>query len=429
MAIDWKAYKPVLLPDIKNLRDISVYEKHGGYQSLKKVLTETDTWSREKTLETVKEANIRGRGGAGFNAGLKWSFMPKPDGNPRYLVCNGDESEPGTFKDRSIFEYNPHLFIEGAIIAAHVIQANVIYVYIRGEYRSWLKIIEEAIHQARGKGYLGKNILNAGVDIEMHTHMGAGAYICGEETSLLESLEGKRGYPRLKPPFPAQAGLWGHPTTVNNIETLANVPLVIKNGAKWFKSIGAHNHPGPLLYGISGHVNKPGIYEYPSGLPILTLVHDIAGGVRGNKRIKAVIPGGSSTPPLRGDRLDGVTMDNDSLLKAGSQTGTAGMVILDEDTDMVDLLWRISSFYHHESCGQCTPCRDGSGWLKKLLKKIKDGEGEIRDIDTLFSICHAMEGRTICALADAVAVPVRVTLDLFRDEFERKCKHTVYAVA
>ncbi|AXJ01130.1 NADH dehydrogenase subunit F [Cyclonatronum proteinivorum] len=426
MAVDWKNYKPILIPRIPNLHKIEVYEKNGGYEQLKKTLK---SLTPEKVVNEVKAANIRGRGGAGFNAGLKWSFMPKPDGGPRYIAANGDESEPGTFKDRKIFEYNPHLFIEGSIIAGFAMDITAVYVYIRGEYKSWIDMMQKAIDDAYAKGYLGKNILGSGFDLDMYVHSGAGAYICGEESSLMESLEGKRGYPRVKPPFPAQKGLWGRPTTINNIETLANVPLVIKNGAEWYTSIGAPTHPGPVLYGISGHVNRPGVYEYPTGMPIMDLINDVCGGMRGGKKVKAVIPGGSSTPPLRGDQLDGVCMDADSLRTAGSMMGTAGMIIMDEDTDMVEVLWRISHFYHHESCGQCTPCRDGTGFLEKTLIKIRNGEGEMRDLDLLLDLCTQMEGRTICALADAAAWPVRYTVTRFREDFEKRVKNTVFALA
>jgi len=420
MATDWRSYEPVLIPDIPHLNEIDVYIKHGGYESLKKVLG--GDWTPASVIDEVKAANIRGRGGAGFNAGLKWSFMPQPDGGPRYLACNGDESEPGTFKDRMIFEHNPHLFIEGALIAAYAMQCTTIYVYIRGEYIDWINMMDTALKQAYDKGFIGKNIFGTDFSIDFYTHSGAGAYICGEETSMLESLEGKRGYPRVKPPFPAQKGLWGRPTTINNIETLANVPLVIKNGAEWFKGIGAENHPGPILFGISGHVNRPGVYELPSGIPVLELINDIAGGIRGGKKLKAIIPGGSSTPILRADQLEGVTMDSDSLREAGTMLGTAGMVVMDEDTDMIELLWRIAHFYHHESCGQCTPCREGTGWLEKILLKIRRGDGEIRDLDLLLDLTTQMEGRTICALADAAAWPVRYTITRFRDEFEARCK-------
>lgn len=429
MANDWRSFEPLLIPDIPNLQKIDVYEENGGYGALRKILNDTDKWSRENVTNEVKQANIRGRGGAGFNAGLKWSFMPKPDGGPRYLACNGDESEPGTFKDRKIFEYNPHLFIEGALIAAYAMTVDTIYVYIRGEYIDWVHMLQKAVDDAYDKGYLGKDIIGKGVDIDMHLTYGAGAYICGEETSMLESLEGKRGYPRVKPPFPAQKGLWGRPTTINNIETLANVPLVINNGAEWYGNIGAEGHPGPVLYGISGHVEKPGVYELPSGVPVMDLINEVAGGIRGGKELKALIPGGSSTPVLRADQLEGVTMNADSLRDAGSMMGTAGMVVMDEDTDMVDVLWRIAHFYHHESCGQCTPCRDGTGWLEKILLKIKNGEGEIKDLDLLLDLTTQMEGRTICALADAAAWPVRHTINRFRDEFEARCKKSVHAVA
>lgn len=427
---DWRTFQPVLIPEIPNLHRIDTYEANGGYAALKSVLKDKKAWpDPASVVEEVKKANIRGRGGAGFNAGLKWSFMPPADGGPRYLACNGDESEPGTFKDRKIFEYNPHLFIEGALIAAYAMSVSTIYVYIRGEYRSWIHMMEKAVADAYTKGYIGKNILKSDFSVDMVVHSGAGAYICGEETSLLESLEGKRGYPRVKPPFPAQRGLWGRPTTINNIETLANVPLVINQGAEWFTSIGAPTHPGPVLYGISGHVNRPGVYELPSGVPILDLVNEVAGGMRGGKKIKAVIPGGSSTPVLRGDALEGVCMDADSLRQAGSMMGTAGMVIMDEDTDMVEVLWRIAKFYHHESCGQCTPCREGTGWLEKVLHKIHTGQGQTRDLDLLLDLTTQMEGRTICALADAAAWPVRYTITRFREEFEAKCRPSVVAVA
>ncbi len=428
MSTDWKSFQPLLIPKIPNLHKIDVYEKNGGYKTLKDILTSKDH-TPESVTNTVKAANLRGRGGAGFNAGLKWSFMPKPDGGPRYIAANGDESEPGTFKDRQIFEYNPHQFIEGSIIAGYAMDITAVYVYIRGEYRSWINMFQKAVDDAYAKGYLGKNICNSGFDLDMYVHSGAGAYICGEESSLMESLEGKRGYPRVKPPFPAQKGLWGRPTTINNIETLANVPLIMKNGSEWYTSIGAKTHPGPVLYGISGHVNKPGVYEYPTGMLISDLINEVCGGMRGGKKVKAVIPGGSSTPPLRGDQLDGVRMDADSLREAGSMMGTAGMVIMDEDTDMVDVLWRISHFYHHESCGQCTPCRDGTGFLEKTLIKIKNGEGETRDLDLLLDLCTQIEGRTICALADAAAWPVRYTITRFREDFEKRVKKSAFALA
>ncbi len=429
MSASWKNFEPVLVPDIPDLHKIEVYEDNGGYKALKNIFGDQDKWSRENVTNEVKAANIRGRGGAGFNAGLKWSFMPEPDGRPRYLACNGDESEPGTFKDRNIFEFNPHLFIEGAITAAYAMQIGTIYVYNRGEYIDWTHILEGAVEEAYQKGYLGENIFDSDISVNMYVTYGAGAYICGEETGMLESLEGKRGYPRIKPPFPAQKGLWGNPTTINNIETLANVPLVINNGAEWYQNIGAEDHNGPVLYGISGHVNKPGVYELPAGVPIIDLIEEVAGGMRNGKKLKAVIPGGVSTPVLRADQIEGVCMDSNSLREAGTMMGTAGLVVMDEDTDMIELLWRITHFFHHESCGQCTPCREGTGWLEKLLIKIKNGEGEVKDLDLLLDLTTQMEGRTICALADAAAWPVRHTITRFRDEFEARCKPSVHAVA
>ncbi len=427
---DWKTYKPLLLPNVKNLHEIDVYEKNGGYKALRTVLKNKDSkWTKENVTNEVKSAGLRGRGGAGFNTGLKWSFMPKPDGGPRYIAANGDESEPGTFKDRQIFEYNPHLFIEGALIAAYAMSITSVYVYIRGEYNSWIQKLQKAVDDAYKKGYIGKNVLGSGMDVDLYLHKGAGAYICGEESSLMESLEGKRGYPRIKPPFPAQKGLWSRPTTINNIETLSNVPLIINNGSPWYSSIGAEKHPGPVLYGISGHVNKPGVYEFQTGMLITDLLNEVAGGIRNGKKLKALVPGGSSTPILRADQIEGVKMDAESLRQVGSMMGTAGMLFLDEDTDIVDFLWRITHFYHHESCGQCTPCREGTGWLEKLLLKIKNGEGEIRDLDILLDLCTQMEGRTVCALADAAAWPVRYTITRFREEFESRCKNTIFATA
>jgi len=428
---DWRNYKKVLLPDIPNLNEIDVYMKHGGYEQLKKVLTGND-WDPKKVVDEVKAANIRGRGGAGFNAGLKWSFMPpKKEGVPRYLACNGDESEPGTFKDRRLYEFNPHLFIEGALIACYAMEMDAAYVYIRGEYIDWIDIMEKAVEEAYAKGVAGKNLFGTGKDIDVYVHTGAGAYICGEETSLMESLEGKRPYPRSKPPFPAQFGLWGKPTTINNIETLANVPLVLKNGAEWWRSIGAPNHPGPLLYGISGHVNRPGVYEYPSGMKILDLINEVAGGMRNNKKIKCVVPGGSSCPFLTREMVEsGLTMDSDSLRSVGSTLGTSGMCVLNEDTDIVKFTLRIAKFYDHESCGQCTPCREGTGWFVKILTKFHNSEASMQDLEKLLELCDTMEGRTVCALADATAWPVRSALVHFREDFEKRVtRQGVFATA
>ena len=422
-AGDWRNYQRVLLPPVKDLHRLDVYEREAaGYTALRAVLTDPK-WEPKKVAEEVKNAGLRGRGGAGFNTGLKWSFMPPvKEGQPRYLACNGDESEPGTFKDRQLLEYNPHLVFEGMLIAAYAMSVSTAYLYIRGEYAPWIAHMDVALKEAYAKGYVGQNIMGTGFSCEIILHKGAGAYICGEETSLLESIEGKRAYPRIKPPFPAQKGLWGHPTTINNVESLACAPLIINRGAPWFAGIGAEKHPGPVLYGISGHVNRPGVYEYPTGMLITDLIYDVAKGMRGGKKLKAVVPGGSSVPVLTAEMCEGATMDADGLRDAGSMMGTAGMLVMDEDTDMVSFLRRTTHFYHHESCGQCTPCREGTGWLENLVTRIDEGEGNLRDLDLLLELCNSMEGRTVCALADAAAWPVRNTIHRFRADFERKCK-------
>jgi NADH-quinone oxidoreductase subunit F len=428
---NWRAYKKVLLPDIPNLNRIDVYTQHGGYEMLRKVVTST-AWDPKKVIDEVKAANIRGRGGAGFNAGLKWSFMPpKKDGVPRYLACNGDESEPGTIKDRRIYEFNPHQFIEGALIACYAMEMEAAYVYIRGEYMDWIDIMQRAVDEAYMKGFAGKNLFGTNFSCDVYLHTGAGAYICGEETSLMESLEGNRPYPRSKPPFPAQKGLWGKPTTINNIETLANVPLVIRNGAAWWSAIGAPTHPGPLLYGLSGHINRPGVYEFPSGMKLTDMIYEVGGGVRNGKQIKCVVPGGSSCPFLTRDEvMSGLTMDSDSLRSVGSVLGTAGMCVLDEDTDIVKFTYRVAKFYDHESCGQCTPCREGTGWFVKTLRKFVDRTASTRDIEVLLNLCDTLEGRTVCALADATAWPVRSALKKFRPDFEaRVTEKAVFAVS
>ncbi len=427
-ASDWRDYERVLLPPVKDLHKLDVYRANGGYEALKAVLT-GDDWDPKKVTEEVKASGLKGRGGASFPTGLKWSFMPpvNPD-IPRYLCCNADESEPGTFKDRQLLEFNPHLIIEGCVIANYAMSITTCFFYVRGEYASWITQFEKALDDAYKAGLVGNDILGSGFSTEIVVHKGAGAYICGEETSLMESLEGKRAYPRVKPPFPAQYGVFGRPTTVNNVETLACAPLIISRGALWYAEIGARTHPGPVLYGISGHINRPGVYEYPSGMLITDLIDEVAGGMRGGKALKAVIPGGSSVPVLRADMIEGVCMDGDSLREAGSMLGTAGMLVLDEDTDMVSFLRRITHFYHHESCGQCTPCREGTGWLEDLVTRIDEGNGNTRDLDLLIDLCDQMEGRAVCALADAAAWPVRWTVTRFRDEFEAKCKQTVFAV-
>ena len=425
-AGDWRNYDRVLLPPIQDLHKLEVYEEHGGYDTLREVLEDDDVEPGDVTDE-VKASGLRGRGGAGFSTGMKWSFMPEPDDRPRYLACNADESEPGTFKDRQLMEYNPHLMFEGILIACYAMQIDACYVYTRGEYVDWIHHLEEELEKLYEKGYVGEDIMGSGFSTDIYMHKGAGAYICGEETSLMESLEGKRGYPRYKPPFPAQVGIWGQPTTVNNVETLACVPLIMEHGADWFAGIGAEDHPGPVLYGISGHVNRPGVYEYPTGMLIRDLVEEVAQGVRGGKDMKAFIPGGASTPPLRADMTEGVTMDFESLREAGSLFGTGGILVLDEDTDMVSWLRRVTHFFQHESCGQCTPCREGCGWLEAIVTRIDEGEGRLRDLDLLLDIGDQMEGgRTICAFADAAVWPVRNTVKRFREDFEAKCKRSVH---
>lgn len=414
----------IVLPDIENLHQIEVYKQNGGYTAIKKALT----LSPDEVIDQVKKSGLRGRGGAAFSAGLKWSFMPKTTDKPKYLCINGDESEPGSFKDRQVFEFNPHQLIEGALITCYAIQANTAYLYIRGEYHKWIKLMQKAIDDAYESGFLGekmKEIFGTEFSCNLYIHKGAGAYICGEESSLMNSIEGKRGYPRMRPPFPAQSGLWGNPTTINNVETLANVPAIINKGWEWFSSIGAPKHPGTLLFGVSGHVNKPGVYELPSGTLLTDIIYDYAGGIPGDKKIKCVIPGGSSMPPLRGDQLEGVKMDAESLKEVGSAIGTGGIIVMDEDTDLVKVLARIAKFYHHESCGQCTPCREGTGWMLKLLNRIVDGNGSIADVDLLVTVANNIDGNTICALGEAAAWPVKFMIARFREEFENRVSSSV----
>jgi NADH-quinone oxidoreductase subunit F len=409
----------ILLPEIKDLHLIDIYVANGGYNAAKKAFTQTP----DDIIDQVKKSGLRGRGGAAFLCGLKWSFMPKTTDKPKYLCVNGDESEPGSFKDRQIFEFNPHQMIEGAIITCYAIGAKTAYVYIRGEYHKWIKLLQKAIDDAYEKGYLGekmKETFGTSFACDVYIHKGAGAYICGEESSLMNSLEGKRGYPRIKPPFPAQNGLWGCPTTINNVETIANVPKIIENGWEWFSKIGHPKHPGTLLFGVSGHVNKPGVYELPTGTLLTDIIYNHAGGVPNDKKVLCVIPGGSSMPPIRGDKLEGVKMDAESLKEVGSAIGTGGVIVMDEDTDLVKVLARIAHFYHHESCGQCTPCREGTGWLEKILKRIIAGKGSTSDLDLLITVANQIEGNTICALGEAAAWPVKFMVDRFRDYFEAR---------
>ena len=414
----------IVLPEIENFHQLDVYVEHGGYKSAKKAFEQ----STDDIIDQVKKSGLRGRGGAAFSAGLKWSFMPKTTDKPKYLCVNGDESEPGSFKDRQVFEFNPHQLIEGTLITCYAIGAKVAYVYIRGEYHKWIKLLQKAIDDAYEKGFVGEKMKETfGTDFycDIYIHKGAGAYICGEESSLMNSIEGERGYPRVKPPFPAQNGLWGNPTTINNVETITNVPKIIENGWEWFAGIGEPKHPGTILFGVSGHVNKPGVYELPSGTLLTDIIYNHAGGVPGDKKILCVIPGGSSMPPLRGDQLEGVKMDAESLKEVGSAIGTGGIMVMDEDTDLVKVLARIAHFYHHESCGQCTPCREGTGWMEKVLKRILNDEGSSSDLDLLISIANNIEGNTVCALGEAAAWPVRFMITRFRDYFEERVKKEI----
>jgi NADH-quinone oxidoreductase subunit F len=409
----------IVLPDIKDLNKLDVYLENGGFNGARKAFSQTT----DDIIDQVKKSGLRGRGGAAFATGLKWSFMPKTTSKPKYLCVNGDESEPGSFKDRQIFEFNPHQLIEGILITCYAIGAKTAYIYIRGEYHKWIKLLQKAIDDDYAHGYIGekmKETFSSDFSCEIYIHKGAGAYICGEESSLMNSLEGKRGYPRVKPPFPAQNGLWGCPTTINNVETITNVPAIINKGWEWFSKIGEPKHPGTILYGISGHVNKPGIYELPSGTLLTDLIYNYAGGVPGNKKILCVIPGGSSMPPLRGEQIEGVKMDAESLRTVGSAIGTAGIMVMDEDTDLVKVLARIAKFYYHESCGQCTPCREGTGWMLKILNRIIAGHGSKSDVDLLISVANNIEGNTICALGEAAAWPVKFMVTRFREYFEKR---------
>lgn len=399
---------------VPNLTNVDVYESLGGYQALRKTLKE---FKPNEIIEIVKKSGLRGRGGAGFPTGVKWGFVPKNIGKPIYLCVNADESEPGTFKDRLIIEKDPHQLLEGTIISAFALDCHQAFIYIRGEFFYGAKVLEKAIAEAYTRGYLGKNILGAGYDLEMVLHRGAGAYICGEETALLESLEGKRGHPRLKPPFPAVIGLYKCPTVINNVETLANVPHIINNGSDWYSSIGIERNTGTRLYAVSGHVNKPGVYEFPMTVILRELIFEHCGGMRGGRKLKAVIPGGSSVPILTADQVD-VRMDYDSVAKAGSMLGSAGVVVMDETTCMVRAVRRITRFYAEESCGQCTQCREGTEWLYKILTRIEQGEGREGELETLLDLCTQMKGRTICPLSDAAAMPVESYITKFRGEFE-----------
>ena len=399
---------------------LEAYQVRGGYQALRKILTEN--MSQDDVIAEVKTSGLRGRGGAGFPTGLKWSFMPRSFPGAKYVVCNTDEGEPGTFKDRDIINFNPHALIEGMIIAGYAMGAEAGYNYIHGEIFEGYQRFEEALAEARRAGFLGKNIMGTDFSFELFAAHGYGAYICGEETALLESLEGKKGQPRFKPPFPASYGLYGKPTTINNTETFASVPFIIRDGGQTFADKGIENAGGTKLFSISGHVERPGNYEVPLGTPFAKLL-EMAGGMKDGKKLKAVIPGGSSAPVLPGEVMMTLNMDYDSIAKAGSMLGSGAIIVMDEDVCMVKALERLSYFYHEESCGQCTPCREGTGWLYRVVHRIANGKGRPEDLDLLDSVGNNMAGRTICALADAAVFPVRSFTKHFRHEFEHYIEH------
>ena len=371
----------------------------------------------EEIIEQVKISNLRGRGGAGFPTGLKWGFVPRTPDKPRYIVVNADEGEPGTCKDRVLMENDPHQLLEGMLIAGRAVDAHVGYIYVRGEYRYLIEILERAIEECRAAGYLGRNILGSGFDFEAYTHSGAGSYECGEESALLESLEGKRGVPRIRPPFPAVAGLYRCPTVLNNVESYCSIPVILREGGAAFAALGAPRDGGTRLFAVSGHVNRPGVYELPVGFNLLRLLNEVAGGIRGGKRLKAVIPGGSSCPVLKATECD-LALDFDTLAKAGSMLGSAAVIVMDEDTCMARVAARVSRFYAHESCGWCVPCREGTAWLAKLLNRFHQGQGARNDLDLAAEVARNMLGRTFCPLGDAAAMPVISMVEKFRDDFE-----------
>ncbi len=416
--------------DVPGIQSLEVYRKQGGYENLKKALG----MAPDAITEEVKKSGLRGRGGAGFPTGMKWSFLAKPPGVPRYLVCNADESEPGTFKDRYLMQRIPHLLIEGMIISSFALGANTSYIYIRGELMYVYHILQKAINECYAAGLLGKNIMGSNYSLDLHVHCGAGAYICGEETALIESLEGKRGNPRIKPPFPAVKGLWGCPTVVNNVETIAAVVPIIEMGGDAYAAIGIGKSTGTKLISASGHINKPGVYEIELGVPVEEFIFsdEYCGGIRNGNKLKAVVAGGSSVPILPADLIlktakgEPRLMTYESLADGGFQSGTmlgsGGFIVMDETASVVKNLWNFTRFYHHESCGQCSPCREGTGWMEKILHKILDGHGEMKDIDLLWDIQSKIEGKTICPLGDAAAWPVASAIRHFRHEFEELIK-------
>jgi len=393
---------------------LAAYEKAGGYRTFRKAFG----MEPDAVTQMVKESGLRGRGGAGFPCGLKWSFVPKNNPNPRYLCVNADESEPGTFKDRYLLEHDPHALVEGILITCWAVGIHRAFVYIRGEFGLPYYRIKAAVEEAYAKGYLGRNIDGKGFDLDVVIHRGAGAYICGEETGLIESLEGKKGQPRIKPPFPAVVGVFGGPTVVNNVETICSVPLILEHGVAEYRKHGTEKSPGTKLFSVSGNVERPGVYEIPLGYPLKDLVYGLCGGIPGGRKMKANIPGGSSVPVLTGQEAEGVNLDYESLAAAGTMLGSGGMIVLDEDTCMVWALAVLEKFYSHESCGQCTPCREGTGWLRDLVYRLEEGGGTAGDMDKILSITRNMMGTTICVLSDAAAMPAASFVTKFRGEFE-----------
>ncbi len=394
-------------------RRIDTYVERGGYGALKKALG----MAPGEVVDVVKASGLRGRGGAGFPTGVKWSFMPKDTGKPHYLICNADESEPGTFKDRELIRWDPHQLIEGCLIGAHAIGAQHVYIYCRGEFFETTQVLAKALEDAYAKGYVGKDVLGSGKDIDVTVHLGAGAYICGEETGLMNSLEGRRGQPRVKPPFPAAVGAFGMPSTINNVETLSAIPHIVTNGGDWYRQWGSEKSPGTKLFCVSGHVNKPGNYELPLGFPLIELIEDVCGGMRDGNALKAVIPGGSSVPIINAEETRACMLDYEGCVAVGTMLGCASVIVMDETTDIVKQVRRMVDFYAHESCGQCTPCREGSAWTGKMMKRIEDGRGTEEDLDTLMEVTQQMVGTTICVLSDSVAAPVQSSIKKFRDEY------------
>ena len=401
--------------DVPDSHTLPVYRSRGGYRAWEKVL---QGMTPAQLTDEIKASGLRGRGGAGFPTGMKWSFVPKDNPKPKYLVCNADESEPGTFKDRVIIEQDPHALVEGTLIAAYAIQSHTAFIYIRGEFAFGAKILERAVEEAIAAGYIGNNIAGTGYQLDVIVHKGAGAYICGEETALLSSLEGGRGWPKLKPPFPATHGLFGCPTVVNNVETLAALPWIIEHGAQAYAAIGTEKSKGTKLFSVSGHIAKPGVYEVDLGYPFQKFLDEDCGGVPNGRKLKAIIPGGASMPVLRAEEIEKVNLDYESVAAAGSLLGSGGVIVMDDTTCMVNAAWNISRFFAHESCGQCSPCREGCHWMEKIFHRIENGEGKTGDLDLILNVSGNIMGNTICPFGDAAAMPAAAFIKKFRDEFE-----------